>query len=74
MQHLEWFEAFRSAGGKLLLILFGAVLTWLLSSSWIKRGFGWIVEPNVGFLFNYRSKHRHERAETKRSEAKKSDA
>ena len=74
MQHLSWFEAFQSAGGKLLLILFGALLTWLLSSSWIKRGFGWIVEPNVGFLFNYRSKHRHKRAETNRSEAKRSDA
>ena len=40
------------------LLLIGVLLTWLLSSSWIKRGFGWIVEPNVGFLFNYRSKHR----------------
>ncbi|ACX68025.1 acyltransferase family protein [Paenibacillus sp. Y412MC10] len=74
MQHLGWFEAFRSTGGKLLLILLGAVITWLLSSSWIKRGFGWIVEPNVGFLFHYRSKHRHERVETKRSDAKRSDA
>ncbi|MGV2686394.1 acyltransferase, partial [Clostridium perfringens] len=63
MQQLNWCEAFRSAGGKLLLILLGAVLTWLLSSPWIKRGCGWIVEPNVGFLFNYRSKHRHERVE-----------
>lgn len=58
----------------MLLILLGAVITWLLSSSWIKRGFSWIVEPNVGFLFHYRSKHRHERAETKRADAKRSDA
>lgn len=70
MQHLSWFEAFWSTGSKLLLILFGALLTWLLSSSWIKRGFGWIVEPNVGFLFHYRSKHRQERVESKHSDAK----
>ena len=70
MQHLNWFETFRSTGGKVLLILFGVLLTWLLSSSWIKRGFGWIVEPNVGFLFNYRSKHRQERVESKHSNAK----
>ena len=70
MRHLNWFETFRSTGGKVLLILFGVLLTWLLSSSWIKRGFGWIVEPNVGFLFNYRSKHRQERVESKHSNAK----
>jgi len=59
MQYNGWLETtFQSTGGKLLLILLGVILTWVLSSPWIKRGFGWIVEPNVEPLFKEQIRRR----------------
>lgn len=54
MLHYGWFEAFDSALGKVLLVVIGTAVTFTLSSSWIKRGFRWIVEPNVQFLIKNR--------------------
>ncbi|NMO96705.1 acyltransferase family protein [Paenibacillus lemnae] len=58
MLYAGYFETFNSTGGKILLIGIAVAVTCILSSSWIKRGFGWLVEPNYGFLFKERIRRR----------------
>lgn len=63
MLHYRWLEPFDSAFGRVMLVVLGIAVTCMLSSAWVRRSFGWIVEPNVQFLFKKRIRRKAKEAQ-----------
>lgn len=65
MLYYGWLEPFDSAFGRVMLVVVGIAVTCMLSSAWVRRCFGWVVEPNVQFLFKKRIRRKAKEAQKK---------